>query len=181
MSNNDEQQLLQAAKAGDKAAFAQLYEQNVKQVYSYVRQRVSEESLAEDITSDVFVRAIETLDRYEKRGVPFLGWLYHIAHGLVVDHYRRQERRGTDQTLEDTLLIANHNPEREAFTNIRDEDLMAMLQQLTEDQQQVLMLRFIKGYNLSETAELMGKKPNAIKALQFRAVRALSKLYGVDE
>lgn len=181
MSSNEEQQLILAAKNGDRAAFAKLYEQNVRQIYAYVRQRVSEDEIAEDMTSDVFVRAIETLDRYEQRGVPFLGWLYHIAHGLVVDYYRRQKKRSTEQPIEDIPLVAEHNPEAAAFANIRQEDLLQVIRQLTEEQQQVIMLRFIQGYNLSETAELMGKKPNAIKALQFRAVRALSRLYGVNE
>ncbi len=175
-----EAQLIRAARNGDRRAFAVLYKTHVQRVYRYVILRVKDPALSEDITSDVFVRAIETIDRYEKRGIPFLGWLYHIAHGRIVDHYRRRSRRPEPQSLDEVTLLADSNPEHTAFQNIRQEQLLERVKTLTADQQQVVMLRFLQGYNLNETAKLMGKTIGAIKALQLRALRSLARSFEKD-
>lgn len=178
-ASENEYQLIRAAKQGDKQAFAVLYQNNIRQLYRYIYLRVNNSEVAEDMTSDVFVRAMETLPNYQQGKVPFLGWLYHIAHGQIVDYYRRQNRRKEDQPIEDVDLVEEANAEQQALENIQQTQLLAHIQELTAEQQQVIMLRFIQGYNLHETAELMGKKVNAIKALQFRALRTLAQRFDV--
>jgi len=178
-ATQEELKLIRAAKDGNREAFAALYEQNVQKVYGYIYARVNDSQVAEDITADVFVRAIEIMERYERGDVPFLGWLYHIAHGQVIDYFRRQSRQQPAAALEDVTLVASDNPERAVARNLRNEQLLAHIQDLTEDQQQVIMLRFLQGYSLKETATLMGKKVGAVKALQFRALRVLSQKYEV--
>ncbi len=175
-SSEQEKNLIRAAKTGDKQAFGLLYQRNVQSVYQYVYARVSDKELAEDITSDVFVRAYEKIASFERRGVPFLGWLYHVAQGQIIDHYRRKSRRKEPQSLEEVTLEANSNPEQIAFQNIRHERLLAHVEALTDEQQQVVMLRFLQGHSLDETATLMGKNVGAVKALQFRALRSLARL-----
>jgi RNA polymerase sigma-70 factor (ECF subfamily) len=175
-SSEQENNLIRAAKSGDKQAFALLYQRNVQSVYQYIYMRVSDKELAEDITSDVFVRAYEKISSFERRGVPFLGWLYHIAQGQVIDHYRRKSRRKEPQSLDEVTLEANSNPEQIAFRNIRHENLLAHVDELTDEQQHVIMLRFLQSHSLEETATLMGKNVGAVKALQFRALRSLARL-----
>src|SRR5574341_120016 len=104
MEETQEARLIEAAQRGDQQAVAELYRRHVDVVYRYVYVRVSQATVAEDITSEVFLRALETLPDYEQRGTPFLGWLYRIAHGRVVDYYRRNSRRVEDQNIEDTAL-----------------------------------------------------------------------------
>ena len=172
---NDETRLIQAAKRGDQQAIGDLYHLHVQAVYRYIATRVSSPELAEDITSDVFVRALETLATYEPRGVPFLGWLYRIAHGRVVDHYR--SRKTGEQPLEDIHFAADtSNPEDEVIDTMQQAQVMKHLQALTEEQQQVVMMRFIQGHNLQTTAQMMGKTEGSIKQLQFRALQTLARL-----
>lgn len=174
----DDPKLIRAAQQGDAQAISTLYEQHVGKVYRYIFLRVSEAALAEDLTSEVFVRAIETLPKFEQRGVPFLGWLYHIARGLIIDYYRREKRRGPTQSLDDiTTHAAADSTEQIVFDGMAQDEILQALAELTEEQQQVLILRFIQGHNLDETAALMGKQEGAVKALQFRALRRLAKRF----
>lgn len=176
---NDEIQLITDAQQGDTQAITILYQRHVQAIYRYVITRVNDVMVAEDITSDVFVRAIETLPNYQQRQVPFLGWLYHIAHGMVVDYYRHSKTRGADQSIEQIDIPLPEHFEHEIFAQMEQTALMEMIYQLTDEQQHIIMLRFIQGYSLRETAQLIGKKENAVKALQFRAVKALARLMGV--
>jgi RNA polymerase sigma-70 factor (ECF subfamily) len=184
-AHEDETRLVEAAKQGDEHAIAALYRKHADNVYRYIQSRVNNRPLAEDMTSDVFVRAIEKLPAYEQRGIPFLGWLYHLAHGLVVDYYRKQSRRQPAQSIDDMTIASDHNPEQAAFKNIRHEQLLHHIRKLTPEQQQVVSLRFLQGYDLRETAALMGKQIGAVKALQLRALRSLAKhlepTQGADE
>ena len=181
MDGTHEARLVAAAQNGDQDAMAELYNEHVDAVYRYVYIRVSSAAVAEDITSDVFVRALETLAKYERRDVPFLGWLYLIAHGRVIDHYRRYSRRAGEADIEEVTLIADSDPEAETFHNIQSQRVMEHLGKLTEEQQQVITLRFIQGHNLKDTADLMGKTEGAIKGLQFRALQTLSQYLIAEE
>ncbi len=177
----EDAELVRAAQQGDQQAISTLYQRHVGQVYRYVYLRVSNAALAEDLTSEVFIRAIETLPKYEERGVPFLGWLYHIARGLIIDHYRREKRRGPTTSFDQlTLHTAGDSTEEAVMADIEKSTILQALEHLTEEQQQVLMLRFIQGHNLDETATLMGKQEGAIKALQFRALRRLARFLHRD-
>jgi RNA polymerase sigma-70 factor, ECF subfamily len=169
-----EKQLLQSARKGDADAFAVLYRETVQQVFRYIYYRVSEQQLAEDLTGDVFIRALNAIGRYEERGKPFIAWLYSIAHARVVDHYRKTDRRPIDETIDDNLIISRPDMDANLMRRKAAQILREAISTLTAGQQQVIIMRFIEGYNIEETAQIMGKKANAIKALQHRALRALA-------
>jgi RNA polymerase sigma-70 factor (ECF subfamily) len=171
-----DKRLVEAAQTGDQQAMATLYQAHVQDVYRYVYARIRDTSVAEDITSEVFVRALETLAAYQQRGIPFLMWLFHIAGGKIVDYYRWAGRRKGNLPLDEAFPAAEDTPEQITSQNEQVRHLMSSLNQLTESHQQVLTLRFVQGKSLEQTAAAMGKNENAIKALQFRATQALEKL-----
>jgi RNA polymerase sigma-70 factor (ECF subfamily) len=175
MDANEESHLIEAAKNGDSQAISQLYQAHVQPIYRYILVRVHDPQVAEDLTSDVFVRALETLAHYEQRGLPFLGWLYRIAAGKVVDHFRQVGRRHI-QPLDEGMAVEGYTPEQVASQHWQQQQLLMHLDTLTDEQQQVIMLRFVEGHDLKTTACLMGKKEGAIKSLQFRALQALARL-----
>lgn len=173
MDRVEEQRLIQQAQNGSDEAFATLYREHVQRIYRYIYYRTRDEQLAEDLTADVFTKVIEGLPRYIDKGKPFIAWLYRIAHARVVDHYRRQDRRPTATNVEDANLSITPDMDTDLVKSHASRILMEAISTLTVDQQQVIILRFIEGLPIEEVAQQLGKKGNAIKALQFRAVRSL--------
>lgn len=174
MAHVDETRLIQRARRGDADAFAGLYRDNVQAIYRYILLRVSDAQLAEDLTGDVFMRALKSISTYQDQGKPFIAWLYRIAHARVVDHYRRSGRRPPDSDLEDEPLPVSTDLDQSLLRRQAAQALRTAIQQLTDEQQQVVVLRFIEGQSLEATAQIMGKNANAIKALQHRALRSLA-------
>lgn len=176
MDRVEEKRLLRAAQTGDADAFAALYRANVQPVFRYVYYRVGEHELAEDLTADVFARALKGIRRFEDQGKPFIAWLYRIASGRVIDHYRKVNRHPEDALNE--VNSASISTEVDMDQAILQRQTAGVLQQaiagLTADQQQVIILRFVEDKRLEEVALIMGKKTNAIKQLQHRALRALA-------
>jgi RNA polymerase sigma-70 factor (ECF subfamily) len=173
-----ELQLIQRAQRGDGEAFAPLYREHVQAIYRYVMTRVSDSHLAEELTGDVFTRAFKSLANYQDTGKPFLAWLYTIAHARVIDHYRRVGRRPQEVEVEEHSILSEQDVEGDvlyatALGNAKSALAQAILT-LTDEQQQVLSLRFIEGLKLEEVAVIMGKNANAIKALQHRALGSLA-------
>ena len=167
-------ELVRLAQAGDAAAVAEIYRTYVQAIYRYALARVGESETAEDLTSDVFLRAIEALGRYRHRGAPLGAWLFRIARDRVSDHHRRRARRPTRQ-LDDELVDEHAGPEAEALRRRDLAQLRSELDRLTLDQQDVIYLRFTQGFTLVETSIVMRRTTGAVKALQFRAVQALAR------
>jgi len=170
----EEQRLIATAQRGDTDAFAMLYRENVQAIFRYVYHRVNDYKLAEDITGDVFIKSIEGLPKYQDAGNPFLAWLYRIAHARVVDYYRQQGRRPVDSDLEDEPIPVEVDMDESLVRQQATDVLREAIITLTEDQQQVIRLRFIEGHRIEAVANLLGKNANAIKALQHRALRTLA-------
>jgi RNA polymerase sigma-70 factor (ECF subfamily) len=170
-----ENRLILRAKQGDKQAIAELYTGHVDAIYRYIWPRVRDEAIAEDLTAQVFLKALEGLPGYEPSGKPFLAWLYRIAYARVVDHWRKQERRAT-LPLDETLPAREPRPGE--LLEAEDDWITAidLLAQLTDAQQEVVMLRFIGEMSLAEVAEIMGKTLGATKAVQHRALASLARL-----
>ncbi len=170
----EERQLVQSAKSGNSDAFAQLYDAYLDRVYRYVYFHVSDDQTAEDITSQVFLKAWENLNRYQFGSSPFLAWLYTIARNQVIDHYRTRK-----QSVPIEKIVSIPAKEDGVDEQVQSRfDLQAMrdaLQFLTDEQQQVLILRFIVGMETREISQQMGKAEGAIRALQMRALQTLSK------
>ncbi len=174
MDRVNERRLLQQAQRGDSDAFAEIYRENVQVIFRYIFHRVNDSHLAEDLTGDVFTKALEGLRDYQDQGKPFIAWLYRIAHARVIDHYRRVERRPTESDVEDEPISVDQDMDAGMIRRHAAQVLRAAITELTDEQQQVIILRFIEGKRIETVAELMGKQANAIKALQFRALRSLA-------
>ena len=170
-----EAELIQRAKKGDPAAFAEIYDQCQPAVYRYVFYQVGDAATAEDLTSEVFVRLVEKVDRFTYRGRPLLAWLYTIARNLVTDHHRRAGRS--------LLIPADEWPMADAGTTeaavedlVTQRQLAAAVAHLTEEQRQVILMRFIEGLDNAMVAQVLGKSVGAVKALQYRALAALRRV-----
>ena len=174
MERSNERRLLQQVRRGDTDAFASLYQDNVQAVFRYIAYRVNNAQLAEDLTGDVFIRALKSISTYEDQGKPFLAWLYRIAHARVVDHYRQTNRRPEAATLDEQPIEAPGDMDASLIRRQAAKVLREAIADLTEDQQQVIILRFIEGQRIEMVAEQMGKQANAIKQLQHRALHALA-------
>jgi RNA polymerase sigma-70 factor (ECF subfamily) len=176
--NDDEAFLIERARHFDLKAVGQLYRLYVEDIYRYVAVRVSDAASAEDITSEVFLRALESLESFEYRGIPFSAWLYRIARDRVVDHYRKMSRQQNTVALDDSLSCAADTPERAALKGLEAGELRAALDCLTEDQRLVVILRFLEHKSLADVARTLGKSEGSIKSLQHRALAALSRILG---
>ncbi len=175
--NELQQELLARASRAEPAALEAIYDQYNDRIYSYIYHRVGHAEIAEDLTGQVFMRMLEAIRTGHAWRASFSGWLYRIAHNLVVDYYRRRGR-ATFVDLDDAAPIqAHHGDPVHATENLLDrERLRAAISQLTEEQAQVITLRFTEEFSIAEVAEMMGKTEGAIKALQYRAVLALRRV-----
>jgi RNA polymerase sigma-70 factor (ECF subfamily) len=170
-----EESLILAAKRGDEQALGTLYDAYVDRIYRYIFYRVDNAEVARDLTADVFLRVVEGLPNYEYRSVPFVAWLYRIAHARVVDHFRQASKAQEQEAIENIELSAEDDMDSSLMKAYHQEKVHAAIKQLTPEQQQVVLLRFVEGYNLQKTAEALGKTIGAIKLMQHRALRTLSK------
>ena len=176
-----EQALVQASQSGDADAFARLYDAYLARVYRYVYFRVSDKQVAEDIASDVFLRAWENLKRYRIGSSPFIAWLYRIAHNAVIDYHRKKKPETLLQAVAVENMAAADKMEDRLELKLESEQLRRSLHHLTDEQQQVIILKFIGGLSTQEIARQMGKRQGAVRALQMRALQTLANVLGQME
>jgi RNA polymerase sigma-70 factor (ECF subfamily) len=168
-----ERQLVRRAQNGEPEAFARLYDGYVDRIYRYIYFRVSDDQTAEDIAAQVFLKAWENLDKYKSNGSLFIAWLYTIARNLVIDYYRTHRE---SVPLEVVAPLTDHQTlDEEIEGRFNLQAMRDALQFLTEDQQQVLVLKFIVGLPNENIAKLMNKRMGAIRALQMRGLQTLAK------
>ncbi len=174
MALEDERRLVDLAKSGDGEAFAQLYEAYFDRVYRFIFFRVTDDQVAEDLASQVFLKAWENLHRYKPHG-PFLAWLYAIARNTVIDNYRT---RKPTVSLDEAAPVATQDDKLDDRMQFQFEiqSLQEAMQHLTPEQQQVITLKFIAEYDTAQIARHMGKSEGAIRALQMRALQALGRV-----
>ena len=172
----DEAAILNRAQAYDLEALAELYDRYAPRMYAYIYRRVSDSALAEDLTSELFVRVLRSIrDSRAWRG-SFLPWLYRIAHNLVVDSYRRQPAV-PPASLDEAPIISGEDDPLEAVQDAQArERLQAAIRRLTPEQQEVLALRFGEGLTAREVAEVIRKNTGAVEALQRRALATLQRI-----
>lgn len=175
----DEQELARRAAAGDRRAFAALYDLHVDAVYRYAFFRVRSDAEAEDVTSEVFHRALIAMPRYEPRR-PFLAFLYTIARNVVADRFRRARPQAN---FEDAIQHESDAPGPEEISLRLDEarGLREAIAQLTDLQQEVIVLKFIEGRDTKEIAQITGKPESTIRGIQMRALAALRQLVNLDD
>ncbi|MFI9813116.1 sigma-70 family RNA polymerase sigma factor [Saccharothrix variisporea] len=169
--------LVRAAQAGDTDAFGLLYDRYVDVVYRYVLFRVGDRTLAEDVTSETFLRALRSIGSISYQGRDVGAWFVTIARNIVFDHVKSSRYRLEVTTAEpdDNREVAS-GPEQEVLTDAANAELLRCVAQLGDDQRECITLRFIQGLSVAETAAKMGRNEGAIKALQHRAVRRLAQL-----
>jgi RNA polymerase sigma-70 factor (ECF subfamily) len=173
----EQQALLDRAIRADPAALGVLYDQYVDKIYNYIYHRVGSAHLAEDLTAQVFVRMLEAVQSGQPWRTSFSGWLYRIAHNLVIDHYRRN-RRATFVEMDEAVpsRSSDGDPVRSVESSFDREHLRQALGSLTQEQVQVITLRFLEDLSIAEVANIMDKTEGAIKALQYRAVLSLRRV-----
>lgn len=166
--------VLEAAKAGAEWAWASLYRELAGPVTGYLASRGAAEP--EDVASEVFMKVASGIHTFEGDKSSFRSWVFVIAHRRLIDERRYRGRRPdlTELPPENSSDSEAGNVEREAVDRLVTAELRAAFEELTEGQRDVLALRMIAGLTLRQTAEIMGKKPNAIKALQHRAIASLA-------
>ncbi|HEX7041865.1 MAG TPA: RNA polymerase sigma factor [Patescibacteria group bacterium] len=164
--------LIHEAKLGDKEAFGRLYKIYVDKIYRFVFFRVGRKrEITEDIVSDIFLKAWEKLDTFKKGN--FQAWVYMIARNKVIDHYRQNREH---VSLNEEITEEKINLEDDVLNKLEVERIKDAIKNLTEDQQEVIILKFIEDVSNSEIANIMGKREDAVRALSSRGIKELRKL-----
>ena len=163
----DERQLIEAAQR-DAGRFAELYERNFERVYAFVVRRVRNRGEAEDVTSEVFHRALANLRRFEWRGVPFAAWLYRMAANTIAD---RRQLAGRETELPEA---ADDIEDPVALRQVEERaTLFRLVKELSPDQHRVIIMRFVEQKSIREIAQELRRSEGAVKQLQFRALQSL--------
>ncbi|WP_456695758.1 sigma-70 family RNA polymerase sigma factor [Aeromicrobium sp. P5_D10] len=168
--------LVDLAKEGDAEAFGQLYDHYVTGVFRFIYYRVGSQQLAEDLTSETFVRGLRAIQRFNWQGKDFGAWLTTIARNLVADHFKSSRSRLeiVSETIPEGKTHAA-SPEQEVLALISNEILFEAVNALPNEQRDCILMRFIQGLSIAQTAAALGRSEGAIKQLQLRAVRSLAK------
>ena len=178
----DEASLIRRAQENDREAFREIYETYFDKIFRYLAIKTGDRTEAEDMTQQVFLKALQSISSFKWKGVPFSAWLYRIAHNQVIDYYRKQKKKAV--TLQDdTRVAADDDPQEMAEKRVDIEQVLAAAQNLTDAQREVISLRFSSDLSTAEVARIMGKSQGAVKALQHSAIVSLRRtlLVGTDE
>ncbi len=169
--------LVELARGGDAEAFGLLYDHYQPSVYRFLYYRVGSVQLAEDLTADTFFRALRSMSTFRWQGKDFGAWLMTIARNLATDHFKAGRTR-LETTTEDMsdLDTTTEGPEGAVLTSLTNEALLEALRELPTEQRDCLVMRFLQGMSIAETAEVLDRSPGAVKQLQLRGVRNLAKL-----
>lgn len=172
----EDHQLLREAQQGEAEAFGVLYERHAAAIFRYLYVHLSSRTDAEDLTSEVFLRAWQSLPRYHHKGVPFRAFLFRVAHNALVDHYRRRRKDHNISQEEDYDISDDNNSPLESLLGKSDRMALAsILSELRDDYRTVLVLRFFSQLSPAEVAEVMQRTPGAVRVLQHRALEAVRK------
>jgi RNA polymerase sigma-70 factor (ECF subfamily) len=174
---------LDGLRALDPQAITKIHNQYFQEIYRFARYRLGDETHAEDIAGEVFVRLLEATHVGRGPETNLRGWLMGTASNLINDYYRKVYSTQREELSEDLFEQQHHqgvmdDPHDHVEASEKQNQVRLAIQELTQEQKQVLTFRFGNGFTLEETAELMGKKANAIKALQFRALVSLRRNLG---
>jgi RNA polymerase sigma-70 factor (ECF subfamily) len=176
----DVAQLVKRAQQGDREAVGQLYQAFSPAIYRYIIYRVRNSADAEDLTADVFIRMVQGLSSFQLTEAPFAAWLYRIAASRIADFYRENGRRFeselSDRLPDDFTPPEDHVVQQQSFERVR-----AALAQLSEEQQTILILRFVERRSHEDVAALLGKSITAVKSAQHRALIRLTEFLGGEQ
>jgi RNA polymerase sigma-70 factor (ECF subfamily) len=169
----EDETLIDRATAGDREAFGELYERYINRVYRHVFYMVNDVDVAQDLTEQTFLRALEAIQRYEKRGIPLLAWLLRIARNLSLNNQRVQRNNSSIRKNSEDAVAAS--PESCCEAKLNGEEVRQAVGALEGDQRQVIVLRFMDGLSYADVARVLGKSVGAVRVAQYRALRALRR------
>jgi len=171
----EEESFIKEAQAGEAEAFGWIYDRYVKQIYRFVYLKVSHRANAEDLTQQVFMSAWQNIRSYQMQGFPFSSWLYRIANNAVIDHYRTDRRHiAIDSVPED--LFAEESPNRKIEQESEMAEIRKAIQLLEQDQQSVVVMKFIEEMTNKEIAAALEKSEGAVRVVQHRAMKKLKDI-----
>lgn len=156
--------------------FGQLYDHYVPQIYRFVLLKVNNKTEAEDLTHDVFLSAWQNLKRYKFQGFPFSSWLYQIARNRVIDYYRTKKNHTSFENLDEDFLKVVGVAEHHLETILEVEKVREVIAQLSPEQQDVIVLKFVEDLSNEEIADALNKSEGAVRLLQHRAINNLKQL-----
>lgn len=167
--------LVERAQRGDRAALEELYLTHFDRIYSYLHMSVGSRHDAEDLTTQTFVKMLESIGRFRWQSVPFSAWLFRIAHNLAMDHFRSRRRWQPEEEIPEPSGAEETSAEEQALASIGQTSLMELIARLSPEQRQVLTLKFVFRFSNGEVATILEKTEGAVKSLQHRALSSLQK------
>jgi RNA polymerase sigma-70 factor (ECF subfamily) len=167
--------LVERAQAGDRDALEELYLIHFDRIYSYLHVSVGNRHDAEDLTTQTFLRMIESIGKFRWQSAPFSAWLFRIAHNLAMDHFRANKRVQLEEEVPEPAPDESTSAEAGALEAIGRRSMFELIDDLSPEQQQVLTLKFVFNFSNAEAATVLGKTEGAIKSLQHRALVSLQK------
>jgi RNA polymerase sigma-70 factor (ECF subfamily) len=171
----DDAELVKRLKRYDSEAVSEVVTNHGAALHRYVTAIVGDYHRAEDIVSETYVRMLEHIDTYAYTGAPFRAWLYRVAHNLAINAVRRERPVAGEEVLEQ-IMAPDDDPEQAVQQGEESAALRGALLRLTEEQQQVLLLRFVSEQSTAEVARALQKSEGSVKQLQFRGLRSLARL-----
>ncbi|MBL7208950.1 MAG: sigma-70 family RNA polymerase sigma factor [Dehalococcoidia bacterium] len=172
---SSEENLVRQAVDGNQQAFTQLYDEHFDRIYRYIYFRVTSQAEAEDLTQEVFLKALQAIGSYKWRDLPFAAWLFRIAHNQVIDHLRKRSKQ-KKAPLEEAAAVSMEDPVAMTEHKSEIEELTSAVKELPSAQQEVISLRFISGLPIAEVAKTLGKSEGTVKALQFNGTVSLRRI-----
>ena len=163
---------IKKAQRGDPIVLGELFERYHRGIFRYLYYRVGDAHVAEDLTSEVFLRVLAALPGYRPQGASLQAWIFQIARNLSIDHYRRSNHR-QEMELGEHIPVQSPDPLKLVEQGLTAEKLYQALTLLPDSQRDVLILRFINGMPIGDVAQTLDKSEDAIKGLQRRALTAL--------
>ena len=167
--------LVERGQQGDRDALEELYLIHFDRIYSYLHMSVGNRHDAEDLTTQTFLKMLESIGKFRFRAAPFSAWLFRIAHNLAMDHFRASRRIQLEEEVPEPVGDAEVSAEDEAMHSIGKQSMLELIDELSPEQRQVLTLKFVFNFGNSEVATILGKTEGAVKSLQHRALVSLQK------
>ena len=167
--------LVEQAQRGEREALEELYLLHFDRIYSYLHLSLGNRHDAEDLTTQTFLKMLESIGRFRWQSAPFSAWLFRIAHNLAIDHFRARKRVQTEDEVPEPIGQEESSAEEQAFDSIGRAGMLELIEQLSAEQRQVLTLKFLFGFVNAEVAGILGKTEGAVKSLQHRALASLQK------
>ena len=173
--NGQIRDLVERAQLGDRSALEELYLIHFDRIYSYLHMSVGSRHDAEDLTTQTFVKMLESIGRFRWQSAPFSAWLFRIAHNLAIDHFRARRRWQPEEEIPEPAGAEEDSAEEQALASIGDASLLELIARLSPEQRQVLTLKFVFRFSNGEAAAILDKTEGAVKSLQHRALATLHR------